>query len=464
MHNNRYYLIAADLLAFLFAYALGGLIFWGIRQPENLFESFYNWGSVYLSILPIGVTWFYLLGHYTRRWPFWDEMRGLCRVVVGLAIIEGTLIFLTKSSFSRIWFTTTFVALSLLFPIVRRNVKQILIWQGKWHLPTVIIGTGENATDVLDALTSERMMGFDVKFFGAPDESLLPKIRDIDVCPMGEDFEQTLAREGISCAIVALDHNSTNGKTALIERMQRFTQDLYVVPAMRGVPLYGMEIHHFFRHEVILLRVCNNLLRPIIRFFKRCFDILSALILITLLFPVLLMLGLLISRDGGPIFFAHQRVGMHGTPFNCLKFRSMGVNAREVLEQFLANNPKAMEEWAKDFKLKDDPRITRIGHFLRNTSLDELPQLWNVLKGDMSLVGPRPLVEQELERYGNQVDYYLQVRPGMTGLWQVSGRNDVEYSHRVYLDVWYVKNWSLWYDIAILFKTFKVVLKRQGAY
>jgi lipopolysaccharide/colanic/teichoic acid biosynthesis glycosyltransferase len=142
----------------------------------------------------------------------------------------------------------------------------------------------------------------------------------------------------------------------------------------------------------------------------------------------------------------------------------MVPNAAEVLEQLLATNAEAKAQWEKDFKLKDDPRITPVGAFLRKTSLDELPQLWNVLKGEMSLVGPRPVVEEELARYEDKVEFYLCTRPGMTGLWQVSGRNDIDYSERVALDAWYVKNWNLWYDIAIMFKTVGVVLHRDGAY
>lgn len=142
----------------------------------------------------------------------------------------------------------------------------------------------------------------------------------------------------------------------------------------------------------------------------------------------------------------------------------MVINSKEVLEHLLATDAQAKAEWDKDYKLKNDPRITSIGHFIRKTSLDELPQLWNVFKGEMSLVGPRPVVEDELNRYGENKEYYLMTNPGMTGLWQVSGRNDTDYATRVYLDAWYVKNWSLWYDIAILFKTINVVLKRDGAY
>jgi lipopolysaccharide/colanic/teichoic acid biosynthesis glycosyltransferase len=142
----------------------------------------------------------------------------------------------------------------------------------------------------------------------------------------------------------------------------------------------------------------------------------------------------------------------------------MCVDAEKNLRDVLASNPELQAEWAREYKLKDDPRISKIGHFLRRTSLDELPQIFNVIKVDMSLVGPRPVVAAELARYGDDVDYFLMVRPGMTGLWQVSGRNDVGYDARVYLVTWYVKNWSLWYDIAILFKTIRVVLTREGAY
>jgi len=150
--------------------------------------------------------------------------------------------------------------------------------------------------------------------------------------------------------------------------------------------------------------------------------------------------------------------------FPCYKFRSMVLNSQEVLQQLLDSDPEARAEWERDFKLKNDPRITPVGRFIRKTSLDELPQLFNVLRGQMSLVGPRPIISEELIRYDENVDYYLMAKPGMTGLWQVSGRNDVDYDTRVYFDSWYVKNWSLWNDIAILFKTVKVVLHRDGAY
>jgi len=142
----------------------------------------------------------------------------------------------------------------------------------------------------------------------------------------------------------------------------------------------------------------------------------------------------------------------------------MVVNAQEELKKLLASDPVARAEWERDFKLKNDPRISKIGGFLRRTSLDELPQLWNVLKGEMSLVGPRPLIQDELPRYGKDVTYYLMSRPGMTGLWQISGRSDTTYVSRIRFDAWYVRNWSLWYDIVIMLRTVRVVLKQEGAH
>jgi undecaprenyl-phosphate galactose phosphotransferase len=161
--------------------------------------------------------------------------------------------------------------------------------------------------------------------------------------------------------------------------------------------------------------------------------------------------------------FAHPRVGKRWKIFKCYKFRTMVVDAEQQLEQLLQEQPELRTQWENERKLRHDPRVNGLGRFLRATSLDELPQLINVIRGEMSLVGPRPVVNAELTRYGDQVGYYFMVRPGMTGLWQVSGRSDLDYESRVYLDTWYVKNWSLWHDLIILFKTVRVVFDRRGA-
>jgi lipopolysaccharide/colanic/teichoic acid biosynthesis glycosyltransferase len=176
-----------------------------------------------------------------------------------------------------------------------------------------------------------------------------------------------------------------------------------------------------------------------------------------------LTLALLVRRDGGPVFFRQSRVGAGGRMFRCIKFRTMHVDAEKQLKRVLVTDPAAAEEWAASQKLSNDPRVTKIGRFLRRSSLDEMPQLFNVLRAEMSLVGPRPIVPAEIERYGGDIEYYYEARPGLTGLWQVSGRSDASYASRVKLDVWYVRNWTLWHDIAILFKTIPAVFLQRGA-
>ncbi|WP_180059655.1 exopolysaccharide biosynthesis polyprenyl glycosylphosphotransferase [Acinetobacter sp. YH12128] len=207
-----------------------------------------------------------------------------------------------------------------------------------------------------------------------------------------------------------------------------------------------------------------TILKPNSRFLKRAFDIIFALFFLIILSPFILILALLIKKDGGPAFYGHERIGQNGIRFKCLKFRSMAVNSQELLQQILNNNPEARQEWETTFKLKNDPRITTIGHFIRKTSLDEIPQLINILKGEMSTVGPRPVTEKELPMYNEDVKYYLMIKPGLTGLWQVSGRNDIDYESRVKLDTNYIQNWSFFKDIIIILKTVKVVLKKDGAY
>jgi len=198
---------------------------------------------------------------------------------------------------------------------------------------------------------------------------------------------------------------------------------------------------------------------------KRALDILGAGIGLVLLSPFFLIVALLVRADGGPAFFAHQRVGRSGKLFGCLKFRSMVIDSQARLETLLANDPAARAEWEATRKLKNDPRITRIGRFLRSTSLDELPQLINVLRGEMSLVGPRPVQEAEIDRYyGASAAHYMAVRPGITGLWQVSGRSETSYESRVALDVAYVSRPSMVADLAILLRTPFAVLSRRGAH
>ena len=197
---------------------------------------------------------------------------------------------------------------------------------------------------------------------------------------------------------------------------------------------------------------------------KRAVDLVAAAALLGFFAPLILLLGLLVMLDGGPPFYGHRRIGAEGRVFRCWKFRSMIVNADTMLDQILGSDASARAEWSRDFKLRCDPRITPIGRFLRKTSLDELPQLLNVLAGNMSLVGPRPIVEGEIDRYGSAFQAYCSCRPGITGLWQIAGRNNVEYGRRVELCERYVEGWALWLDFVILVKTVVVITRRIGAY
>ncbi|NET56458.1 MAG: sugar transferase [Symploca sp. SIO2E6] len=215
------------------------------------------------------------------------------------------------------------------------------------------------------------------------------------------------------------------------------------------------------RHKVLLQHRLDG------EFTKRLFDVVFSLSILILFFPVYLVLTVLIAFNSpGPVFYVQERVGKDYNRFGCIKFRTMVTNADEMLLDMMADSPDLREEFEDNFKLKQDPRITKIGKFLRYTSLDEFPQFWNVLKGDMSVVGPRPLVPEELPKYGHHMDKVLTIRPGITGLWQVSGRNDIPYQRRVQMDVYYVNFKNFWMDIWLIVKTIGVIIspKGNGAY
>lgn len=411
----------------------------------------------------ICVCWFWIrLRHYSYRKPFWFELKEILRTLLIFAIIELAINAFSKWHFSRYLWVFTWMFAFILIPLGRSVTRNILDKLGLWKRDTIIIGCGRNARDAYLAINSEKNLGYKV------------------ICFIGDSTEN----EMLGCPIIKMDINKINNtvskftqfiiaveseqieiRNTWIKKLSKYKfRYISVIPTIRGLPLYGTDMAFIFSHEVMILRVNNNLAKRTSRFAKRAFDIFGSLAIILVASPLLGYLYHQVKKDGGPAIYGHERIGRNGKRFKCLKFRSMILNSQEVLNELLAKDENARKEWEKDFKLKDDPRITKIGHFIRKSSLDELPQLFNVLKGEMSLVGPRPIVHDELIRYSEDVDYYLMAKPGMTGLWQVSGRNDIDYETRVYFDAWYVKNWSLWNDIAILFKTVNVVLKRDGAY
>ncbi|ROD68890.1 undecaprenyl-phosphate galactose phosphotransferase WbaP, partial [Klebsiella pneumoniae subsp. pneumoniae] len=387
----------------------------------------------------------------------WEEMT--CLFAPSIAVLA-----FASWAFSRYLWILSWLITFLLVPVARMIVKRLLNALGLWERDTWIVGNGKNAYEAYKAIKSEHNLGLVIVGFICDTKS--DENKTIEGLPVVYGDEKWLSsKDKRTQFILAVESNQSDIRNNwLRDLMIKGYRYVSVIPTLRGMPLDSTDVSFIFSHEVMIFRVQQNLAKWSSRLMKRCFDIAGSLTIILILSPLLIYITTKVKKDGGPAIYGHERVGKNGHKFKCLKFRSMVINSQEVLSKLLENDPVARVEWDTTFKLKNDPRVTPIGRFLRRTSLDELPQLFNVLRGEMSLVGPRPIITDELARYNDEVAYYLLSKPGMTGLWQVSGRSDVDYDTRVYLDAWYVKNWSMWNDIAILFKTVGVVLKRDGAY
>ena len=409
---------------------------------------------------------------YTKKLPFWDETRELFKTISASTIAILAIITLGKMTGSISRLTILFLWLSGLFffPLLRLLGKKALYTLGLWKDNVIIVGAGAAGIDTAKGLNADRHLGYHV--IGFLDDNETPgKQVQVDgatykIFGKVRHFTKFVRHLDISTVIIAIPSLSVEKLSELTNDIQKHTKSVLLVPDIKGVALTNTELYHLFIQQLFLLKINNNLKSPYNRFVKRTFDLALPIVLLPLFVPFVGILGLLIKLDSpGPVFFRHTRVGRSGRPFRIYKFRSMYRDSRERLERILETDPSAKQEWLTCFKLKNDPRITRMGRFLRKTSLDELPQIFNVLQGEMSLVGPRPVLEEEITKYYKEfADYYHLVRPGITGLWQVNGRNDVDYDVRVRLDAWYVLNWSAWLDIVILFKTFRVVLNKKGAY
>ena len=473
--------LLGDLMAIGLAFVLATLLNIGFEgQSLSLASKWFStqdparyWAWVLLSLLALFI-FLFRFQHYVNRRPFWDELSDVLWTVGAMALLDMSLVAVTRWNASRLWWITAWVCLALMLMLMRRVMRLLLTHLGLWARPTILIGQGKNAHDAIEALMSEPHLGYEIEGFVDVDHvSDLSSIHT-DSNPVAPfhglehikpEHLKTLAQQPGVQWVLALDHGQSFEREHWLRQLSQWgAQEICVIPDMRGIPLYGTNMSYFFSHEVAVLRIRNNLKRWPTRLTKRLFDTLVASFLMVLFSPLFLYLFIQLKKDGGPAFFKQQRIGRKGQIFECLKFRTMVVDAESRLQNLIQQNPELLEQWARDHKIKNDPRITPLGAFLRRTSLDEIPQLLNVLKGEMSLVGPRPIVKAELEKYGDDVEYFLMVRPGMTGLWQVSGRSDMSYDKRVYLDTWYVKNWSLWYDLVILFKTVNVVIQRNGAY
>lgn len=347
---------------------------------------------------------------------------------------------------------------------LRYVVLRLLALTDYWKRPAVIVGAGKTAELLVAAFSSELYWGY--KVVGLIEDNERPLTQAYPRIGSFTDAGAVIAASGVKDVILATPGLSRQELLNLINLIQPLVTNLVIVPDLFEVPNGDLHLETLFSERVILLRLRNNLDYLWPRCLKRGFDIAAATLGLAFVLPILVAVVILIKLDSpGPVLHIDNRLGRNGRVFLCYKFRTMKQDNNIILAEYFRVRPEAKAEWERYAKLRCfDPRITAVGAKLRKYSLDELPQLINVIKGEMSLVGPRPYLVREHGRMGHSFGMISQITPGITGLWQVSGRNNIDFSGRLLLDCWYVKNWSLWLDAVILVKTVRVVFSGRDAY
>ncbi len=418
-------------------------------------------------VFAVWVFLFYYEGLYTKRFSFWDEIGTLWKVsffsTVGVFTVLSVGRFVTMSR--TVAFVMGVISLPLL-PLIRTIAKKTLRRFGFLKRRVLILGAGETGKLILRALRKEPNYGYEIKGFLDDDPAKFGReIEGIKIHKGTDRAETYISRCGIDDLVIAMPGAGKERLQSLINNLQHKVSRILFVPDIFGIAVTGTNLQHFFQEEAFAFEMKNNLSNPINIFIKRCFDLITSVLMLPFLLIPMAVIAALIRLDSrGQAFFSQERIGRNALTFKCYKFRTMYENAEESLTGLLAGDPEARREWEQHWKLSDDPRVTRVGRFLRSTSLDELPQIFNVLKGEMSLVGPRPYLPREMPDLGDRNYTILLTKPGITGLWQVSGRSNTSNDYRISLDSWYVRNWNLWLDIVILLRTVRIVVKREGAY
>ena len=363
----------------------------------------------------------------------------------------------------RLLVALSFLECLLRAPLGRHFVKWGLAKFGLWGKPVVILGAGETGKQLVQTLKEE--WGLGLRPVAVFDFRLASRGRVLEDIPYGGtvvDAMDLAWKQRIDTAIFAMPHVRRKYVDKFVDKASSYFRYVLVVPEVGGVMNTAVTAKDLA--GATGLEIKHNLLDPWAQRAKRALDLFGVVVGGLLISPLLLLIVTLIKLDSrGPTFYKQLRLGAGGKYFYCWKFRTMRAEADRLLTELLQNDPKLRTDWERNHKLHDDPRITRIGRLLRRTSLDELPQLWNVLRGEMSLVGPRPIVNTETSKYKAAYELYRRVRPGMTGLWQVSGRNAISYEERIEKDVYYVRNWSVWVDFIILARTVGAVIRGHGA-
>jgi Undecaprenyl-phosphate galactose phosphotransferase WbaP len=419
------------------------------------------------SIMPNMVAWIGLravLGLYPGYGL--DQVEELRRQTFALlATLAIIVVFAFASkldhSLGRLFLFTWCLVLLLAAPAARSLVKRALMSAGLWGKAVVVLGPREAGAKTLDLLRKEWQLGF--MPVGAFDDRAVPAGEGVPYREALTDAVKIAREYGVDTAVFAMPDTRREQLVKLVNLASTSFRYVIVMPDLGGVTNSTVIARNFAGN--FALEIKHNLLFPWARRVKRALDLSFTIVGGLLISPLLIAIIILIELDSpGPVFYGHRRLGAGGKHFRCWKFRTMHTNAEQLLDRFLQSHPNLRAEWEQNFKLRDDPRVTRIGRFLRKTSLDELPQLWNVLRGEMSLVGPRPIVDAEIPKYGTVYEMYRRIRPGITGSWQVSGRSDTGYAERVKLDAYYVNNWSVWLDIVLLVRTVWSVVLGRGAY
>jgi Undecaprenyl-phosphate galactose phosphotransferase WbaP len=356
------------------------------------------------------------------------------------------------------------LGLLVLAPLTRHVAKWAMRRAGLWGKPVVVVGADKAGARLLRLLQQERYLGLNpVAVF---DNRVAPTGGTVEGIPYGGTLTDAATlgrRHGIDTAIFAMPNTRREHLVKFVKLASLSFQHVIVIPNLGGITnctVVARDLAGTFGVETKY-----NLLDPWAMRVKRVLDVVATLIGGALILPLILLLCLLVRVESrGPIFYKAERMGRDGKLFSCIKFRTMVLGAEDLLQKMLAEDEKARDEYLKYHKLRSDPRVTRIGQFLRKTSLDELPQLWNVLRGDMSLVGPRPYLPRESADIGTMQQEILRVTPGITGPWQVAGRNHTSFNERVHMDASYVRDWSVWLDMVLLTDTARCLLFNKDAY
>jgi len=393
-----------------------------------------------------------------------EEMRRVFHSITAVLLVLVSTTFLLKNGaeYSRYIFL---VAWALGTPAVllgRCLVRKLLGQMSWWPVSAVVLGSGPAAKQVARSLATTQL---GLRIVGVLLEDPASSW-DADLPPIVGHISDAPAISGrgfTRYAILAMPHRSQEEIRQIIQEHCRRFHHILIVTDIPGICCLGISAREIGGQVGLEIPQRLSFLAP--KLTKRCLDVVVSSTLLLLCLPLFLLISIGIKLTSkGPVFFGHLRYGRDGKVFRALKFRTMVTNADRILGAYLQRHPELLGEWQRDHKLKGDPRITTVGRWLRRYSLDELPQLVNILTGHMSLVGPRPIVHSEIARYAGSYDLYTRVPPGLTGLWQVSGRNNTTYMERVAFDEYYIRNWSIWMDMYILARTFQAVVQADGAY